>query len=418
MADVQRYWAGTLLAEAVNGHRGWRSIFGSPKLQTAYDCIIIGGGGHGLATAYYLASEHNKRVAVLEKGWVGGGNTGRNTTVIRSNYLYPESADFYDFSLTLYERLSQQLNYNIMLSQRGVLTLAHSPHDWEMLHYWAGAMRRNGVDSDLLSASDVARRAPLLNCGVGARFPVAGGLIQPRGGVARHDAVAWGYARAAADSGVHIVQGCEVRAFDIVNGAVRGVETTRGRIRCEQAAIVAAGASAQLARLAGVSLPMQVYTLQAFVSEPVKPVLDVVALSLATGAYLSQSDKGELVMGGGLDLYPSFSQRGAHHVMESVLGALVDMYPRLGAMRLLRSWGGAVDVAPDSSPLMGRTPVAGLYINCGWGTGGFKAIPAGGFCLAHTMAHEAPHPLIAGFGLDRFACGALIDEAAAAGIAH
>jgi sarcosine oxidase subunit beta len=419
MAAMQRYWGGALLRESLRGHKGWRQALPDTRLSGHYDAVIIGGGGHGLATAYYLAKRHGlKRVAVIEKGWLGGGNTGRNTTVIRSNYLYPESAALYDLSLKLYEGLSRELNYNIMLSQRGLITLAHTPHDMESIAYWASAMRCNGVDSELLTAQQVQEAVPLLAAPQGARFPVLGGLIQPRGGIARHDAVAWGYARAAAALGVEVVQGCEVTDFDVRNGRLVGLSTTQGELTCDKAAIVAASGSIDLAARVGLELPMNIFTLQAFVSEPTKPVLDRVVLSLATGVYFSQSDKGELVIGGAIDHYTSYNQRGGFMTAEAVLGALVDMYPRVARMKLLRNWGGAVDVVHDSSPLIGLTPISGLYLNCGWGTGGFKAIPAGGYCLAATMAKDAPHPLIAAFGLNRFQTGAMVDEAAASGIAH
>jgi sarcosine oxidase subunit beta len=358
-------------------------------------------------------------VAVLERSWLGGGNTGRNTTVIRSNYYYPASAALYDMSVRLYENLSKELNYNIMFSQRGMLMVGHSRHDMDLINRWAGAMQINGVACEVLNRATVARLAPALDCSPRARYPVEGGLIQRRGGTARHDAVAWGYARAADALGVDIIQGCEVTGFlRGTGGEVVGVETSRGRIMAGKVQLAAAGNTSALAGLAGFRLPLTSYALQAFVSEPIKPVLDTVILSLATGVYLSQSDKGGLVIGGGLDLYPSFAQRGNLPVARSVLGAVAEQFPSLGRVRLLRQWAGTVDVSPDSSPILGESPVPGLYLNCGWGTGGFKAIPVGGTLMAHHLATGEPHPIARPFGLDRFARGALIDEAAASGIAH
>lgn len=381
--------------------------------------MIVGAGGHGLATAYYLAKNHGiTDVAVLEKGWLGGGNTGRNTTVVRSNYLFPESAAIYDLALRLYEGLSRELNYNIMLSQRGIITLAHSRGELDSLARWVTAMRINGIDAELLDREAVRRLAPTLKVGDDARYPVYGGFLQPRGGIARHDAVAWGYARGADALGVDIVQNCEVHDFIFRGGRIAGVETSSGSVEAEQVALTVAGHSSVLAAKAGFRLPITSYTLQAFVSEPIKPVLDTVVLSPVTGFYVSQSDKGEMVMGGGLDLYNSYSQRGNFPAIETVLSAAVEMFPFMSRLKLMRHWGGVVDVVHDSSPIIGKAPVPGLYLNCGWGTGGFKAIPAGGWTLAHAIAHDAPHPVAVPFGLDRFETGALVDEAAASGIAH
>lgn len=416
---MSHYSALSIARNALTGHCNWAQAWRSPEPAAAYDAIVIGGGGHGLATAYYLARVHGlAKVAVLEKGWIGGGNTGRNTTIIRSNYFYPESAAFYEFSLKQYERLSSELNFNIMFSQRGVLVLGHSRHHMEMHRRSANAMRLNGIDADILSRDEVAKLVPALDCSPQARFPIWGGMIQRRGGTARHDAVAWGYARAADARGVDIIQNCEVTGFTIKQGRVTGVETTRGAINSDRIGIAVAGHSSVMAAKAGFRLPVKSYALQAMVSEPLKPVLDSVILSPATGTYLSQSDKGELVIGGGLDLYASYAQRGNLPVNENTVAGMLAMFPTFSRVRMLRHWGGICDVVHDSSPIIGKTPVEGLYLSCGWGTGGFKAIPAGGYCLAHTIATGEPHELNAAFGLDRFNAGTLIDEAAAASIPH
>ena len=415
-----RYSAWTVFKQGLSGQRGWKAAWRSPDPKPQYDAIIIGGGGHGLATAYYLAKTFGiRRVAVLEKGWIGGGNSGRNTTAIRSNYYYRASAKLYEHSLKLYEGLSRELNYNVMFSQRGMISLAHSLHDVELAHRQLGAMRLNDVDAQFLAPAEIASRVPILDISPGARFPVFGGLLQKRAGTARHDAVVWGYARAADALGVDVIQNCEVTAFRRgPDGAVTGVETSRGPIAAKRIGVAVAGHSSRLAEMAGFRLPITSYALQAFVSEPLKPVLDTVILSPATGVYMSQSDKGGLVIGGGLDLYPSYAQRGNMPVIRNVLGAVAAQYPTLGRVRLLRQWAGIVDVVPDSSPIIGASPVAGLFLDCGWGTGGFKAIPVGGTVLAHQIATNSPHPLAAPFSLERFTTGALIDEAAGSGIAH
>ncbi|MEA1672716.1 sarcosine oxidase subunit beta family protein [Nitrospirillum sp. BR 11163] len=402
------------------GAKAWPPAWREASPRERYRVVIIGGGGHGLATAYYLARNHGIRdVAVLEKGWIGGGNTGRNTTIVRSNYYYPESAALYDLSLKLYEGLSRELDYNIMLSQRGMMTVAHSRHELDMVRRWAGAIRANGIDSELLSPVEVARLAPLFDTSPQARYPVWGGFIQRRGGTARHDAVAWGYARAASTLGVDIIQNCEVTAIRRdPTGRATGVGTSRGEIAADSVVMAVAGHSTAVADMAGFRLPVTSYALQAMVSEPVKPVLDVVVLSLATGLYVSQSDKGEMVLGGALDLYNSYGQRGNLPTAINVAGAAAEQFPALGRLRMLRQWAGIVDVVQDSSPILGESPVPGLYINCGWGTGGFKAIPAGGWLTAHHVATGHSHAIATPFSLRRFTTGALIDEAAAAGIAH
>ena len=417
---MSEYSLWSVLREGLRGQTGWKPAWRSPAPKDSYDAVIVGGGGHGLSTAYYLAKNHGlTKVAVLEKGWIGGGNTGRNTTVVRSNYYYPESAALYDFALRLYEGLSQDLNYNIMLSQRGIISLLHSRHDMETGARWAGAMNHNGIPARMMTATEIKKRAPILDISPNARFPVMGGVIQERGGTARHDAVAWGYARGADRRGVDIIQNCEVTGFRRdAAGAVTGVETSRGFIATRKVGLTVAGHSTVMAEKAGFRLPITSYALQAFVSEPLKPVLDTVIMSGATGIYLSQSDKGGLVMGGSLDLYPSYAQRGNLPTVKSVLGAIADQFPPLGRVRLARQWAGIVDVVHDSSPIIGASPVPGLYLDCGWGTGGFKAIPVGGWMLAHHMATGQPHPIAAPFSLERFSTGALIDEAAASGIAH
>jgi len=416
---MKKFSAWSLARNALTGHARWPRQWRSPVPAPRYDVIIIGGGGHGLATAYYLARNHGiSNVAVLEKGWLGGGNTGRNTTIVRSNYLRNESAAIYEHSLKLWESLSRELNYNVMFSQRGVINLAHNLSDVRAGRRRAEANRLNGIDSLWLTPEELKRRCPILNTSPSLRYPVMGATFQPRGGTARHDALAWGYARAADDRGVDIVQNCEVTGIRQKDGRVTGVETTRGSIAAPRVAIVTAGHSSVLAEMAGFRLPIQSHPLQALVSEPIKPVLDTVVMSGAIHVYVSQSDKGELVIGAGIDSYNSYAQRGSFHVIEGQMASLVELFPVFARLRMLRNWGGIVDVSPDASPIIGKTPLGGLYINCGWGTGGFKATPGSGWVLASTIANDSPHPINAPFSLQRFSSGALIDEHGAAAVAH
>lgn len=409
-----------LALKALNAHQDWGHQWRKPDPKPEYDVVIIGAGGHGLATAYYLASEHGiTNVAVLEKGWLGGGNTGRNTTIVRSNYLWEESEALYDHAMDLWQDLSQELNYNVMYSARGVMMLAHTVHDIQVFKRHVHANRLAGVQNEWLSAEEAKEFCPPLNIGRNIRYPVLGAALQRKGGVARHDAVAWGYARGADRRGVDIIQNCAVTGIRRhPDGSVAGVETSRGFIGAKKIGVVAAGHTSVVMEMAGVRMPLESNPLQALVSEPVKPCFPCVVMSNTVHAYISQSDKGELVIGAGTDQYVSYSQTGGLQITTHTVDAICELFPMFRRMRMLRNWGGIVDVTPDRSPIIGKTPVPGLYVNCGWGTGGFKATPGSGHVFAHTIARDEPHPVNAPFTLDRFRTGRLIDEAAAAAVAH
>ena len=417
---MTRFSAYALVKQALNGHKGWREQWPDASPKREYDVVIVGAGGHGLGAAYYLAREHGiTNVAVIDKGWLGGGNTGRNTTIIRSNYLYDESARLYDHALDLWEDLSQELNYNVMFSRRGVMMLAHNVHDVQSFQRHIHANRLGGVDNRWLTPEEAKAFCPPLNISPGARYPVLGAALQTRAGTARHDAVAWGYARAAAARGVDIIQNCPVIAVRRgADGAVEGVDTAKGFIRAKKVAVSAAGHTSVVMQSAGVRMPLESFPLQALVSEPVKPCFPCVVMSNTVHAYISQSDKGELVIGSGTDQYTSYSQRGGLPLIEHAVAAICEIFPVFTRMRMLRLWGGIVDVTPDRSAILGLTPVPGLYVNCGWGTGGFKATPGAAHTLAWTVAKNEPHPINVPFTLDRFRTGRLIDEAAAAAVAH
>ena len=398
-------------------HPDW--LWRNPDPRPSYDVVIIGAGGHGLATAYYLARNHGiTDVAVLERSWLAGGNMARNTTIIRSNYLWDESAAIYEHALKLWEGLAEELDYDILLSQRGVLNLAHSLQEVRDSVRRVNANRLSGIDAEWLSPEEVRAICPIVNISEDVRYPVLGATYQPRGGIAKHDHVAWAYARAADRLGVDLVQHCEVTGFEVRAGGVVGVQTSRGPIAAGKVALCAAGHSSVLAAMVGLRLPIQSHPLQALVSELLEPVHPCVVMSNAVHVYVSQAHKGELVMGAGIDAFNSYAQRGSFHIIERQLAAAVDLFPIFANAHLLRTWGGIVDVAPDASPILGLTPLERLYINCGWGTGGFKATPASGWTYAHTIANDAPHELNRPFSLERFTTGALIDEHGAAAVAH
>ncbi|MFI0396903.1 sarcosine oxidase subunit beta family protein [Paracoccus jiaweipingae] len=417
-AKPRRYSAWAIAREALRFHTGWDRAWASPQPNPRYQVVVIGAGGHGLATAYYLGRNHGiTNVAVLEKGWLGGGNTGRNTTIIRSNYLQDASAAIFDKALQLYENLSQDLNYNIMFSPRGLIMLAQTEHEKRGYQRTVHANYLQGVATQWIGPDKLKQLVPIINID-GPRYPVLGGLYQPRGGTARHDAVAWGYARACSRMGMDIIQNCEVTGISTQNGAVQAVQTSRGRIECDKLAIVVAGHSSQLADMAGFRLPIESVALQALVSEPVKPCMDVVVMANTVHGYLSQSDKGEMVIGGGTDSFNNFTQRGSWHHVEETTRALIETFPMLSRLKMLRQWGGIVDMTGDRSPILSRTPVDNIFVNCGWGTGGFKAIPGSGWAMAELVAKGQPGPLAAPFGLNRFREGRFIDESVAAGVAH
>ncbi|MDQ2093263.1 sarcosine oxidase subunit beta family protein [Rhodalgimonas zhirmunskyi] len=408
-----RFSALKILKEGLTGNRGWAPHWRDPAPKPEYDALIIGGGGHGLSTAYYLASQHGmSNIAVLEKGYLGGGNIGRNTTIVRANYGLPGNSEFYSHSLKLWERLEEELNYNVMHSQRGIVNLFHSDGARDAAARRGNAMINQGDDAILLDRAGVRRMLPFLDFD-NARFPIYGGLYHPRGGTARHDAVAWGYARGADQRGVDLIQNCEVTGIDIENGAVTGVQTTRGPIRAKKVAMITAGRSGQVAAMAGMRLPIESHVLQAFVTEGLKPVLDTVVTFGMGHFYISQSDKGGLVFGGDIDMYASYAQRGNLPTAEHVIEAGMALMPMIGRAKLLRSWGGIMDMSPDGSPIIDRTHIDGLFLNTGWCYGGFKAVPASGHCMAHLMATGRPHEAAARFRLDRFETGqGLMDEEA------
>ena len=416
---MKKYSGFSLFKNALSYHENWEKVWRSPVPKKEYDVIIVGGGGHGLATAYYLAKEHGiTNIAVIEKGYLGGGNTARNTTIIRSNYLWDEAAQLYELSLKLWEGLSKELNYNVMFSQRGVLNLGHNLQDMRDIERRVNANRLNGIDGEVVTPERIKEIAPLINISPNCRYPILGASWQPRGGTARHDAVAWGYARAADALGVDMIQQTEVIGIRRKDGAVVGVETSKGFIGARKVACVTAGSSGLVAAMAGLRLPVESRPLQALVSEPVKPCLDTVVMSNAVHGYVSQSDKGDLVIGAGVDSYNGYGQRGSFNIIEHTVQAICELFPAFSRIQMNRQWGGIVDTCPDACPIISKTSVDGLYFNCGWGTGGFKATPGSGFVFADTVANDRPHPLAAAFNIGRFNTGALIDEHGAAGVAH
>ena len=415
---MKRYSAFAVFREGLRYQAGWERAWRSPDPKPAYDVVIVGAGGHGLATAYYLGRNFGiTNVAVLEMGWLGGGNTGRNTTIIRSNYLQDPSAAIYEKARSLYETMSQDLNMNVMFSPRGVMMLAQTEHEKRGYLRTAHANAYQGVKTEFITPDRVRKLCPIINID-GPRYPVLGALWQERGGTARHDAVAWAYARACSNMGIDIIQQCEVTAVRRENGRVRGVETSKGTIDCAKLALIVAGHSGVLAEMAGFRLPIESVALQALVSEPIKPCMDVVVMANTVHGYMSQSDKGEMVIGGGADGFNNYTQRGSFHHIEETVRALVETFPMISRLKMLRQWGGIVDMTGDRSPILSKTPLTGCYVNCGWGTGGFKSIPGSGWAMAELVANDAPGPLAAAFGLERFREGRFIDESVAAGVAH
>ena len=416
---MKKYSFLSLVRNSLSHHEKWPRVWRNPDPKAEYDVLIVGGGGHGLATAYYLAKEHGvTNVAVLEKGYIGGGSVGRNTTIVRSNYLWDESSHLYEWSLKLWEGLSKELNFNVMFSQRGVLNLGHTLQEMRDISRRVNSNRLNGIDAEILNTEQVKAFVPIINASPNSRYPILGASLQRRAGTARHDAIAWGYARGADARGVDIIQNCEVTGIRRDNGRLTGVETSRGLIKAGKVGLAVAGNSSVLARMAGLRLPIESHPLQALVSEPVKPVMDTVVMSNAVHAYVSQTDKGELIIGAGLDAHNGYGMRGSFSIIEGTMEAVVELFPLFSRLRMLRQWAGTVDICPDASPIISKTPVQGLYINCGWGTGGFKATPGSGRVFAHTIAQDRPHPLNEAFRLERFTTGYLIDEHGAAAVAH
>ena len=408
---MQKYSVFSLVKNAFTNHENWEVAWKDPEPKKEYDVIIVGGGGHGLATAYYLAKEHGiTNVAILEKGWIGGGNVGRNTTILRSNYMFDSNAHFYEFGMKLWETLSQELNYNVMYSPRGIINLAHSDAQMNAYARRGNSMRLNGIDAILLGRDDLKKMIPFADFSETCRFPIHGGLMQPRGGTARHDAVAWGYARQADSMGVDIIQNCEVTGFDVNNGKIEGVQTSRGNIKTKKVGLCVAGSTTLLADMLNMRLPIEAHVLQACVSEPVKPLLHNVVTFGAGHFYCSQSDKGEMVMGGDLDGYNSYAQRGNMPMIQHVLTGGLAVFPNFSRLKMLRTWGGIMDMSMDGAPIIDKTHIEGVYLNCGWCYGGFKATPSSGFVFAHTIAQDQVHELNSDFNLERFHTGKIIDE--------